>query len=375
VRRIALGVALTFLAVGCAAPPAAVPPPPTTGAPTTTPTATPRPAPPWSAVHLIADGESRAVVTVREQLAANTIENEAVLTADKVSGDIALLYDGSVWNGSKITVDLRSLRSDQSLRDKWVEKFGLQTEKYPTAEFVPQKVTGVKLPLPVAGQITLALEGVLTVREMWKRVTWDVVATRSGGRWEGIAKTVVTWSDFGIAKPQAIPQVVAVHDTIALEVRIGSTDAATRDCDAGRAREFDFWVGTWDISTPNFPDRRPVNTVTKVGCEVHEHFVGPFGNRSDYEGRSTARYVPALGKWQQQYIDNNNAAISYYNGGFEGDRFVLYLGDASGRSYGRSRLVWEQITAHSLKWHVELSADAGKTWTPTPGSLLYTRRA
>lgn len=70
------------------------------------------------------------------------------------------------------------LRSDQSLRDRWLELSGIETGKFKTASFVPQRATG----LPA---------------------TWKATAERSGRDLTGSATTLVHWADFDVGKTQA----------------------------------------------------------------------------------------------------------------------------------------------------------------------------
>jgi polyisoprenoid-binding protein YceI len=176
--------------------------------------------PPGGLVVTVATG-SKATVRVRELLAVDTIQTDAVLATDAVSGAAAMLGDGSFAPDSKIVVDVRSLRSDEALRDKWVQLFGLQWGTWPTADFVPTKARGLPLPLPATGDWTFSLDGHLRVRDMTRDVTWAVVAKRNGDALIATATTTVHWADFGVPKPQAaVTQVVSVTDDIRLELAL-----------------------------------------------------------------------------------------------------------------------------------------------------------
>ena len=61
------------------------------------------------------------------------------------------------------------------------------------------------------------MEGDLTIRDQTRLVTWDVTANFDGGTVEGLAKTEVTFEQFGITKPR-VAIVLSVADEIRLEV-------------------------------------------------------------------------------------------------------------------------------------------------------------
>lgn len=167
-----------------------------------------------------------ATVRVEEHLAANTVNTDAVLTSNGVDGTLTLNDDGSFSSDSTIVVDLTRLKSDQSLRDKWIELFGIETGKFKTATFAPKQATGLPSPLPASGQWSFTLDGALTVHGVTKPATWTATATRAGRDLTGTATTLVHWADFGLGKPQAaVTQVVSVSDDIRLELIFVGTQA------------------------------------------------------------------------------------------------------------------------------------------------------
>jgi len=165
-------------------------------------------------------------VKIEEHLAVNLINTDAVLTSNGVDGILTLAADGSFAPDSKIVVDMTRLSSDQSLRDKWIELFGIETGTFKTATFVPQKATGLPSPLPASGQWSFTLDGRLTVHGVTKPASWKATATRAGRDLTGGATTLIHWADFNVEKPQAaVTQVVSVSDDIRLELKFVGTQA------------------------------------------------------------------------------------------------------------------------------------------------------
>jgi polyisoprenoid-binding protein YceI len=167
-----------------------------------------------------------ATVRVEEHLAVNLINTDAVLTSNGVDGVLTLNADGSFAPDSKIVVDMTRLQSDQSLRDKWIELFGIETRTFKSATFVPTSAAGLPAPLPASGQWTFTLDGTLTVHGVSKPASWKATATRAGRDLAGSATTLIHWADFNVEKPQAaVTQVVSVSDDIRLELKLVGTQA------------------------------------------------------------------------------------------------------------------------------------------------------
>jgi polyisoprenoid-binding protein YceI len=195
-------------------PPAVVPTltrPAATVAPTTA--ADPR------TIHLTIDqSTSKASYHAHEQLVGKTLPSEAVGTSNGVSGSVVLTSDGAILTDqSKISVDLSKLSSDESRRDNFIKGNTLQTNRFPTAEFVPKQANGLPAPLPGSGSATFELDGDMTVHGVTKPVTWHVDAQFEPTSISGTATTTVNISDFGMTPPKAGP-VLAIEDALTLEL-------------------------------------------------------------------------------------------------------------------------------------------------------------
>jgi polyisoprenoid-binding protein YceI len=165
----------------------------------------------------ITDG-TNASYRVREQLAGISFPNDAVGTSTAVTGTIVLDKDGSIDNSrSKLTFDLRALKSDQSMRDGFIQRRTLNTEQYPMAEFMPKTIEG--MPKPLSGQFGFQLSGDMTIHGTTRPATWQGIATvdTNNGVVAGRAMTEFKFETFGLATPQ-IARVLSVNDNIALEV-------------------------------------------------------------------------------------------------------------------------------------------------------------
>jgi polyisoprenoid-binding protein YceI len=162
--------------------------------------------------------QSEARYRAREQLLGRPLPNDAVGRTNAVEGQIVFAADGTIDSQqSQVTVDLRTLKSDEARRDNYIKQNTLEVDRYPTATFQPTAASGLPWPLPTSGQLQFQLEGNLTVHGVTKPVTWNVEATVDGNRITGTATTQVTFDDFGMTPPR-VPVVLSLEDTITLEL-------------------------------------------------------------------------------------------------------------------------------------------------------------
>jgi polyisoprenoid-binding protein YceI len=172
-------------------------------------------------VRLEVAAESRATYRVREQLAGINFPNDAVGTTGDVAGALVLAPDGAIDRAqSRLTVDLRTLKSDQDQRDNYMRgPRGLNTAVHPLAIFVPRRAVGLPWPFPSGGpaQAGFQLVGDLTVYGNTTEVTWNVVATFNPQQVAGRAETSFTFEAIKMPKPQ-LARLLSVDDTIRLEL-------------------------------------------------------------------------------------------------------------------------------------------------------------
>jgi hypothetical protein len=133
------------------------------------------------------------------------------------------------------------------------------------------------------------------------------------------------------------------------------------------ARQFDFWLGSWDLTWA--PDGRGVNEVRSILEDrvVLESFDGR--PSIPLAGMSVSVYDEDLGRWRQTWADSAGSYLDFV-GGLDGDQMILDRILSSGR---RQRMVWSNIEAESLHWSWEWSDDEGRTWT-VAWAIEYRRR-
>ena len=191
----------------------------------TTPPTTAASASSGTTTYAINADQSQAKVTVNEKLAFLPSNSDAVLTTNAIQGQIVLGADGTPTDGSKIQVDLRTLKSDQTMRDNYIRQTTLQSDTYPLAEFVITGADGLNGPLQNGQPAAFKLLGTMTIHGVTKPVTFDTTATMSSGTLTGTATTAFTFEDFGMT-PSNKANIVTVVDKINLHMTIAATKSA-----------------------------------------------------------------------------------------------------------------------------------------------------
>ncbi len=175
----------------------------------------------------ITDG-TKARYKVREQLAGISFPSDAVGTTSAVTGTMIINPDGTIDAAhSKLTVDLTTIKSDQQMRDGYVQGRTLETEKYPTLEFVPKRAVGLPVPFPsgMGAQAGFQLIGDMTLHGVTSEATWNVVATFANDMVAGRATTTLQFATYKMTKP-TLARLMSVDDKIELEIEFKAKRSA-----------------------------------------------------------------------------------------------------------------------------------------------------
>lgn len=133
-----------------------------------------------------------------------------------------------------------------------------------------------------------------------------------------------------------------------------------KPCAADVFRQFDFWIGEWDVSdAAGKPAGRSSITVEQNGCAVIERWTSAQGG----EGMSMNYYDPLKKRWRQHWVGLNvilEMSGEYRDGTMTLEGPLQYLID------GRVTLlrgVWTTLPDGKLRQRFTESSDNGKTWT------------
>ncbi len=177
--------------------------------------------------YVLAPEGNSARYFVREQLASINFPSDAVGVTDSLTGGITVDDKGQVVPAeSKIVANISYLKSDRDMRDGFIRRRTLDTEKYPTVTLVPREIKGLAMPIPDSGRVTFTLPGDLTVKGVTRPTTWTVMAAMRRGAVRGTASTGFTFADFQLEKPKVM-SILSVADSIHLVYDFNLVPAGT----------------------------------------------------------------------------------------------------------------------------------------------------
>jgi hypothetical protein len=139
---------------------------------------------------------------------------------------------------------------------------------------------------------------------------------------------------------------------------------AKKPCSSPEYRQFDFWLGVWDVTNTTTGKAGAVNRITSAhgGCVLREDYTTPGG----YTGASLNFYDAKGGRWHQTWIDNQGGPL-LLTGGLEGKSMVL---SSAPDVLPVQRITWTPNPDGSVRQHWQAAAD-GKSWK-TAFDGLYT---
>ncbi len=155
---------------------------------------------------------------VREQLAGLPAPSDAVGRTSSITGSFTLAQstDGYTVAAATFTVDVSTLTSDRSMRDRRIHQMGLESDRYPTATF---KLTS-PIVLPAAattGQtLHVSATGDLTIHGTTKSVTIPIDAQLNGSQIQVVGSLTFPFSEFNMVPP-SIGGFVTVQDNATME--------------------------------------------------------------------------------------------------------------------------------------------------------------
>jgi Protein of unknown function (DUF1579) len=155
------------------------------------------------------------------------------------------------------------------------------------------------------------------------------------------------------------------------------------DCSAPEHRQFDFWVGEWDVlpnatsvpptTTPSGSPASNVINKSHNGCVLVENW----DDRQGGTGQSFNLYDRASQQWHQTWVDSNGGLHQYW--GALKDGHMVFMGEVplppASRFQGRRtvRLSFMPMGTDKVRQFSE-SLNVDGTWSVNY-DLIYTRRA
>jgi hypothetical protein len=135
---------------------------------------------------------------------------------------------------------------------------------------------------------------------------------------------------------------------------------AAQDCRAAEHRQFDFWLGTWDVTEHDKPAGTNTIEADLKGCVVVEHWTSARGGH----GTSLNFFDRRTKAWYQTWIDEQGGALRL-KGGLDHGRMVMQSEPMPNSSGGSSieKITWSPEADGTVRQLWQSSADHGKTWS------------
>ena len=184
------------------------------------------------------------------------------------------------------------------------------------------------------------------------------------------------WLDRYVAiglRPEAMlsnPEFARLRDDPRFRERVRQAEQNDRKCEASAFRQFDFWLGDWDVTNHHGvvagTDRieRSLN-----GCVIEEHYSGFRGNHA----LSVSFHDQSRDLWRQLWFTDDGSVFEF-EGGFRDGKMQLEreIESPNGTAV-RRRLTWFPIDGGRVRQLFENSSDGGQSWF-TLFKLTYTPR-
>ena len=136
-------------------------------------------------------------------------------------------------------------------------------------------------------------------------------------------------------------------------------------CTAPEHRQFDFWVGYWDVYRTGADDRMVAHSLIEKlydGCAIRENWMPLRGTG----GGSLNAYRPEAKVWRQTWTDSSNG-WGVFEGKFEDDAMILsgvWEGVNGPGTKAFTRTTWTRNSDGSVRQFGEARGEDGKTWSP-----------
>jgi hypothetical protein len=132
------------------------------------------------------------------------------------------------------------------------------------------------------------------------------------------------------------------------------------NCDAPEFRQFDFWIGEWEVDQAGKPAGTSSIQLILNRCVILENWTGGGG----YTGKSFNLYNAQMKKWQQFWVDSTGTAITF-TGEFKNG--AMHMTSEGTNAQGKkviTRMTFTPLKPDRIRQLWEQSDDDGSTWKP-----------
>ena len=151
---------------------------------------------------------------------------------------------------------------------------------------------------------------------------------------------------------------------------VRKNDLAVNPCKASpEFRQFDFWIGEWDVKNPQGVPSGTSSVQLILGqCAIFENWTSGSGS----SGKSFNIYDAKDKKWHQTWVDDKGT-FAHYIGGLQDGKMVIVADNSAAGKKSLAKMTFSKLPNGDVRQFGENSVDDGKTWT-TSFDLTYSRK-
>lgn len=167
------------------------------------------------------------------------------------------------------------------------------------------------------------------------------------------------------------PNLIGLRTDPRFQSFVTMAEKAARVCmNVPEYRQFDFWVGEWDVIGPG-NQKVGTNSIVLLedGCIVEENWTSAQGGQT---GKSFNFYNPVTRKWHQSYM-GNDAGNWMMDGEYKDGAMRLEGSIYSPNTQVQTRMTFFNLGPDKVRQLGENSTDGGKTWVVT-WDAMYIRK-
>jgi polyisoprenoid-binding protein YceI len=174
----------------------------------------------------IVPAQTTASYSVYENLIfQNKPNNDAIGTTHSVQGSFKIRTGSSpLVAAMNIKVDLRTLQSDSSRRDNYIQQNTLQTDTYPYATFVSVSTQSLPASYSDGQSVHFQLTGNMTIHGTTNKEVFDVQGKVVGNTITGTATSTIYMTDFGIQPPN-LANIAIAQNKVVITITFTATGA------------------------------------------------------------------------------------------------------------------------------------------------------
>jgi tetratricopeptide (TPR) repeat protein len=167
-----------------------------------------------------------------------------------------------------------------------------------------------------------------------------------------------------LAQLQSDEDLASLRGDARFATLVSAIQHATRPCEFDPAyRQFDFWVGEWEVTPvgapPNTP--RPQSRIEKIlnGCVILENWMPP----NAAGGKSFNSYNAQTRKWEQFWVDSVGTVIHFIGEARDGNMYYTAESTAPSGAKTLGKMTFFNLGPDRVRQLWEQSTDGGKTWS------------